>query len=173
MERANESGGFHHDPGERSQGWLGPDNEDRSLQIWSSEAAGLADENTVDPWTTRELRAVKNPSLSSALHICISAPATWFGKHCCSVTKLYTTASSSTVAHQAPLSMGFPRQAHWRGLPFPFSIYYWKDPPISGPTQFKSVLFKGQLYCRAVRETKDHWPGSRGSKNLDEWWCHS
>ena len=24
-----------------------------------------------------------------------------------------------TVVHQAPLSMGFPRQEHWRGLPFP------------------------------------------------------
>ena len=25
-----------------------------------------------------------------------------------------------TVAHQIPLSMGFPRQEHWNGLPFPF-----------------------------------------------------
>ena len=24
-----------------------------------------------------------------------------------------------TVARQAPLSMGFPRQEHWSGLPFP------------------------------------------------------
>ena len=24
-----------------------------------------------------------------------------------------------TVAHQAPLSMGFPRHKHWSGLPFP------------------------------------------------------
>ena len=24
-----------------------------------------------------------------------------------------------TVAHQAPLSMGFPRREYWRGLPFP------------------------------------------------------
>ena len=24
-----------------------------------------------------------------------------------------------TVAQQAPLSMGFPRQEYWRGLPFP------------------------------------------------------
>ena len=26
---------------------------------------------------------------------------------------------SWTVARQAPLSMGFPRQEHWSGLPFP------------------------------------------------------
>ena len=24
-----------------------------------------------------------------------------------------------TVAHQAPLAVGFPRQEYWRGLPFP------------------------------------------------------
>ena len=26
---------------------------------------------------------------------------------------------SQTVAHQAPLSMGFPRQEYWSGFPFP------------------------------------------------------
>ena len=26
-----------------------------------------------------------------------------------------------TVAHQTPLSMGFPRQEYWSGLPFPSS----------------------------------------------------
>ena len=28
-----------------------------------------------------------------------------------------------TVAHQAPLSMGFPRQEYWSGLPFPSPGY--------------------------------------------------
>ena len=28
-------------------------------------------------------------------------------------------ATLSTVAHQAPLSMGFPRQEYWSGLTFP------------------------------------------------------
>ena len=27
--------------------------------------------------------------------------------------------TSLTVAYKAPLSMGFPRQEHWSGLPFP------------------------------------------------------
>ena len=31
--------------------------------------------------------------------------------------QLFTT--SWTVAHQAPLSMGFSRQQYWNGLPFP------------------------------------------------------
>ena len=35
------------------------------------------------------------------------------------VTKLCPTlATPLTAACQAPLSMGFPRQAYWRGLPF-------------------------------------------------------
>ena len=29
------------------------------------------------------------------------------------------SATPWTVTHQAPLSMGFPRQEHWSGLPFP------------------------------------------------------
>ena len=28
-------------------------------------------------------------------------------------------ATLQTIAHQAPLSMGFSRQEHWSGLPFP------------------------------------------------------
>ena len=28
-------------------------------------------------------------------------------------------ATSWTIAHQTPLSMGFPRQNYWSGLPFP------------------------------------------------------
>ena len=36
-----------------------------------------------------------------------------------SVAKLCPTlATPRTVAHQAPLSMGFPREEYWSGLPF-------------------------------------------------------
>ena len=30
-----------------------------------------------------------------------------------------TVVTPWTIAHQAPLSMGFSRQEYWRGLPFP------------------------------------------------------
>ena len=30
-----------------------------------------------------------------------------------------SSATPWTVAHQAPLSMGYPRQEYWSGLPFP------------------------------------------------------
>ena len=30
-----------------------------------------------------------------------------------------SSVTPGTVAHQAPLSLGFPRQEYWNGLPFP------------------------------------------------------
>ena len=38
----------------------------------------------------------------------------WFTRKLCP-----TLATTWTVAHQAPLSMGFSRQEYWSGLPFP------------------------------------------------------
>ena len=39
---------------------------------------------------------------------------------CCCLVILNSFVTPWTVAHQAPLSMGFPRQEYWNGLPFPF-----------------------------------------------------
>ena len=36
---------------------------------------------------------------------------------CAQSCELFVT--PQTIAHQAPLSMGFPRQRYWSGLPFP------------------------------------------------------
>ena len=41
---------------------------------------------------------------------------------------------TETVAHQAPLSMGFSRQEYWSGLPFPF--------PGSEPVSFESLALQ-------------------------------
>ena len=40
-----------------------------------------------------------------------------------------------TIAPQAPLSMGFPKQEHWRGLPFPSpgDLPYPGTEPVSPP----------------------------------------
>ena len=37
-----------------------------------------------------------------------------------------TLCDPMTAAHQAPLSLGFSRQEHWSGLPFPSPIYIYK-----------------------------------------------
>ena len=42
-------------------------------------------------------------------------------KKCWSLSRVQLFATPWTVAHQAPLSLGFPRQEYWSGLPFPFS----------------------------------------------------
>ena len=44
-----------------------------------------------------------------------------------------------TVAHQAPLSMGFPRQENWSGYPFP-SPGDLPDPGIKPMSPASSVL---------------------------------
>ena len=43
-----------------------------------------------------------------------------------------SAATLQTVARQAPLSIGSPRQEHWGGLPFPSSVY--KTDNQQGPT---------------------------------------
>ena len=51
--------------------------------------------------------------------------------YCCLVTKSCPTLLTPwTVAHQAPLSIGFSRQEYWSGLPFPS---YWYGVPFPSP----------------------------------------
>ena len=38
-----------------------------------------------------------------------------------SFSRIWLSATQWTVAHQAPMSMGFSRQEYWTGLPFPSS----------------------------------------------------
>ena len=49
-----------------------------------------------------------------------------------------------TVAHQAPLSMEFPRQEYWSGLPFP-SPGDLPDPGIE-PTSLASLALAGRFF---------------------------
>ena len=69
-----------------------------------------------------------------------------------------------TVAHQAPLFLGFPRQEHRRGLPFPSP----GDPPHSGikpgshALQVVSCIAGGRFADRATREAG--WAGTPPAK---------
>ena len=47
-------------------------------------------------------------------NVCNMLPSTLYG-----VSRVQLFATPQTVAHQAPLSMGFSRQKYWGGLPFP------------------------------------------------------
>ena len=39
------------------------------------------------------------------------------------VSRVQLCATPETAAHQAPPSLGFSRQEHWRGLPFPSPMH--------------------------------------------------
>ena len=54
----------------------------------------------------------------------------------CALSRVWLFAIPWTVAHQAPLSMGFSRQKYWSGLPFPSGVI--PDPGIE----------PGLLHCR-------------------------
>ena len=57
------------------------------------------------------------------------------------------------VAHQAPLSMGFPRQAYWSGLPFP-SPGDLPDPGIEPMSPASPALAGGFFTHLATREAR-------------------
>ena len=40
--------------------------------------------------------------------------------HACTLSRVWLSVAAETVARQAPLSMGFPRQKYWSGLTFSF-----------------------------------------------------
>ena len=54
--------------------------------------------------------------------MCNNVPRNSLGSLCCVLSCSVMSNSSAApqaVAHQALLSMGFPRQEYWSGLPFP------------------------------------------------------
>ena len=67
-------------------------------------------------WSIREKTTIK-PS-KHLLHLgSIVFPLNW--SIVCMLSCVWLLATSGTVAHQTPLSMGFSRQEYWSGLPFP------------------------------------------------------
>ena len=56
-----------------------------------------------------------------------------------------------TVGCQAPLSMGFPRQEYWRGVPFPTPGDL-PDPGIEGPSRGPPALAGGFFTTSATCE---------------------
>ena len=73
---------------------------------------------------------VKTVALKFCMCVCVCAQLL-------SCVQLFVT--SQTVAHQTPLSVGFSRQEHWRGLPFPS--------PGGLPNQGLNL---GLLHCRQI-----------------------
>ena len=82
----------------------------------------------------------------------------WHGVYSLSRVRLFVT--PWTAAHQAPLSMGFPRQEYCSGLLFPSPQEYWSvlpcpppgDLPEPGtePTFFMSSALAGGFFTTTV-----------------------
>ena len=78
----------------------------------------------------------------------------------CHFSRVQLFATPWTVAHQAPLSLGFSRQEHWSGLPRspPGAL---PDPGIE-PTSLVSPALAGQLFTTSATwealETTDQTP---------------
>ena len=91
------------------------------------------------------------------------------------VAKLYLTiATIWTVGHQAPLSMGFPRQEYWTGLPFLspgifqtqglnlHCLHYRQSPAlqvVSLPLSHQGSSVLGSVYRKIETKTKLWDPG--------------
>ena len=67
-----------------------------------------------------------------------------------SLSRVRLLATPWTVAHQAPLSMGFPRQEYWSGLPRPSP----GDLPDPGIEPTSPALAGGFFYHWAIREAR-------------------
>ena len=71
-----------------------------------------------------------------------------------SLRHVWLFATPWTVAHQTPLSMGFPRQEYWSGLPFPIpgdlpnpgiGPLFLTSPALAGRLFTTSTIWKAQL----------------------------
>ena len=56
---------------------------------------------------------------SSIFSFLKNLPVVLHGGSVCVLSRVQLSVTPWTVAHQAPLSMGFPRQEYWSGVPFP------------------------------------------------------
>ena len=84
---------------------------------WEPHYRGVAETQTVHPMCSTTSSATYQPhNLRKLLsHVFPSLG----GVLCVSLSYVWLLAISWTVAHQAPLPMGFSRQEYWSGLPFP------------------------------------------------------
>ena len=71
--------------------------------------------------------------------VCVSA---------CILSHVQLFATLWTVAHQAPLFMGFSRQKHWNGLPYPPTSFM--SPALAGGFFTTSIIWEALCVCVCV-----------------------
>ena len=77
------------------------------------------------------------------------------------LSSVWLLAASWTVAHQVPLSVGFPIQENWTGLPFPSPRDLSDQPTDQNPTLYSTEnsiqcsCFSVTQSCPTIRKPKD------------------
>ena len=100
----------------------------------------------------------------STCHLCRQ----WSRVKVKSLSCVWLFATPWTVAHQAPLSMGFSTQEYWSGLPFPFPGIFLTQGSNPGPLHCGQILdwmsHQGSLVSvRNPSLNLGHWPHSETS----------
>ena len=104
----------------------------------TSESFSSSQSETLYPWNTNHRLYFKN--------ICLCAQF---------LSRVQFFATPWTVAHQAPLSIGFPRQEYWTGLPFPSP----EDLPTPGvePISLASPILAGTFFTTVSPKNTLYW----------------
>ena len=106
------------------------------------------------PCTAPQTHAQHSLSQRHACPIFYRAPHN--GRKCQSLSCFRLLASPRTIARQAPLSMGFPRQEYWSGLSFPFP----GDLPEPGIQLVSPTLQVDSLPTEPPGKLPQQWRGS-------------
>ena len=88
----------------------------------------------------KEIIEMKYKAIPMKMPLCV-----WVCVSVCTLSHVQLFATLWTVACQAPLSMEFPRQEYWSGLPFPSSGDL-PDPGIK-PTSLGSLTLAGGFFA--------------------------
>ena len=83
----------------------------------------------------------------------------------CVLSRVRLFATPWTVARQAPLSMGFPRQEYWSGLVFPTSGHL-PDPGIKPTTPAASAALAGEFFTAEPLGNLINYMSYRNSLNI-------
>ena len=78
-------------------------------------------------------------------------------------SRVWLCATPQTAAHQAPLSLGFSRQEHWSGLPFPSPVHEsekWKwSHSVVSDSSWPNGLQPPDSSIHGIFQAKEYWSG--------------
>ena len=86
---------------------------------WESEILG-SDPNSSAYWDTTSVSPFEKQGNNSNDIMVVNRPCV----HAKSLRRVPSFATLQTIAHQAPLSIGFSRQEYWSGLPSPLQVVF-------------------------------------------------